>query len=38
MIRFNLANVIDLLTDSVRCIVLVLVLLWLVAMAAGVGV
>jgi hypothetical protein len=38
MIRFILANVIDFLTDSLRYIVLVLVLLWLVVMAAGIGV
>ena len=38
MIRFRLANVIDLLTDSLRYIVLMLVLLWLVVMAASIGV
>ena len=38
MTRFKLANVIDLLTDSLRYIVLILVLLWLVVMAASIGV
>jgi hypothetical protein len=34
--RFILTNVIELLTDSLRYIVLVFVLLWLIAMAASV--
>jgi hypothetical protein len=38
MIRFRLANVVDLLIDSLRYIVLMLVLLWLVVIAASVGV
>jgi hypothetical protein len=38
MARFSLTNVIHLLTDSLRYIVLMLVLLWLVAIAASVGV
>jgi hypothetical protein len=38
MIRFRLANVVDLLIDSLRYIVLMLVLLWLVVIAASIGV
>jgi hypothetical protein len=38
MIRFRLANVVDLLIDSLRYIILVLVLLWLVVIAASIGV
>jgi hypothetical protein len=38
MMRFRLANVIDLLTDSLRYIVLMLVLVWLVVIAASIGV
>jgi hypothetical protein len=37
MIRFRLANVVDLLIDSLRYIVLMLVLLWLVVIAASIG-
>ena len=37
MVRFTFGNVIDFLTDSLRYIVLVLVLLWLIVMAASVG-
>jgi hypothetical protein len=38
MIRFKLANVIDLLTDSLRYIVLMLVLLWLIGAAVSIGI
>jgi hypothetical protein len=38
MFRFRLANVVDLLIDSLRYIILVLVLLWLVVIAASIGV
>ena len=38
MIRLRLTNVIDLLTDSLRYIVVMLVLIWLVVMAASIGV
>jgi hypothetical protein len=38
MIRFKLANVIDLLTDSLCYIVLMLVLIWLVVIAASIGI
>jgi hypothetical protein len=37
MIRINLTSVIDFLTDSLRYIVLMLVLVWLIVMAASVG-
>jgi hypothetical protein len=37
IIRLVLINVIDFLTDGLRYIVLVLVLVWLIAMAASVG-
>jgi hypothetical protein len=37
MIRFKLTNVVDLLTDSLCYIVLMLVLLWLVVIAASIG-
>jgi hypothetical protein len=38
MIRINLTSVIDFLTDSLCYIVLMLVLLWLVVIAASIGV
>jgi len=38
MVRFNLANLAGFLTDSLRYIVLMLVLVWLIVMAASVGV
>jgi hypothetical protein len=38
MIRFSLANVIGLLTDSLRYLILLLVLLWLVVIAASIGI
>jgi hypothetical protein len=38
MIRINLTSVIDLLTDSLRYIVLMLVLLWLIGAAVSIGV
>jgi hypothetical protein len=37
MIRINLTSVIDFLTDSLCYIVLMLVLLWLVVIAASIG-
>jgi hypothetical protein len=38
MARFVMTNVIELLTDSLRYIVLMLVLLWLVTIAISAGV
>jgi hypothetical protein len=38
MARFIVSNLFDLLTDSLRYIVLMLVLVWLVVIAASIGV
>jgi hypothetical protein len=38
MVRFIMTNVVELLTDSLRYVVLMLVLLWLLAIAIGAGV
>jgi hypothetical protein len=38
MIRFNLANLVGFLTDSLRYIVLMLVLLWLIGAAVSIGI
>ena len=38
MVRFNLANLVDFMTDSLRYIVLILVLVWLIVMAASIGI
>ena len=38
MVRFNLSSLVDFLADSLRYIVLVLVLLWLIVMAASIGI
>jgi len=38
MMRFSLANLVGFLTDSLRYVVLVLVLLWLIVMAASIGI
>ena len=38
MVRFSLANLVDFMTDSLRYIVLILVLVWLIVMAASIGI